>query len=47
MHGARIVGVLTLVDRTNNAAGVYEQQGLPLISIFTGDELLEAARSSA
>ncbi|MDX1390704.1 MAG: orotate phosphoribosyltransferase, partial [Acidobacteriota bacterium] len=47
MHGARIVGVLTLVDRTNNAASFYEQQGLPLISIFTGEELLETARSSA
>ncbi len=44
MHGALIVGVLALVNRTEGAEEFYRQQGLPLISIFTGDELLEAAR---
>ncbi|HET9948060.1 MAG TPA: orotate phosphoribosyltransferase [Longimicrobiales bacterium] len=42
-HGADIVGVLTLVDRSQNARAFYESQGLPLLSIFTGEELLEAA----
>lgn len=46
MQGAAIVGVLTLVDRSESARAFYEAQGLPLISIFTGDELLEAARST-
>ncbi len=47
MHGAAIVGVLTLVNRSETAAAFYEAQGLPLISIFTGKELLEVARSLA
>ena len=43
-HGAEIVGVLTLVNRSKSVVAFYEQQGLPLISIFTGAELLEASR---
>lgn len=43
-HGAEIVGVLTLVNRSKTAAVFYERQGLPLISLFSGDELLEEAR---
>jgi len=46
-HGSEIVGVLTLVDRSENAAGFYEAQGLPLISIFTGTELLAAAKEAS
>jgi orotate phosphoribosyltransferase len=42
-HGAAIVGVLALVNRSSGAEAFYEGQGLPLISVFTGDELLEAA----
>jgi orotate phosphoribosyltransferase len=45
-HGARILGVLCLVNRSDGAERFYEGQGLPLISIFTGDELVEAAHSS-
>lgn len=45
-HGARIVGVLTLVNRSDTAATFYEQQGLPLISLFTGKELVAAARAA-
>jgi len=41
-HGAEIVGVLALVNRSSGAQAFYESQGLPLISIYTGDELLEA-----
>jgi len=44
-HGTDIVGVLTLVNRSDNAAAFYEEQGLPLLSLYTGAELLEAARS--
>jgi orotate phosphoribosyltransferase len=45
--GAEVLGVLTLVNRSDNAEGFYAQQGLPLISIFRGDELVEAARTRA
>ncbi len=43
--GAIIVGVLTLVNRSATAESLYADQGLPLISLFTGQELLEAARA--
>jgi orotate phosphoribosyltransferase len=43
-HGASIVGVLALVNRSSGAEAFFEGQGLPLISVFTGQELLEAAR---
>jgi orotate phosphoribosyltransferase len=43
--GARVVGVLTLVDRSERATALFRERGLPLISVFTGMELLEAARS--
>jgi orotate phosphoribosyltransferase len=42
-HGAAIVGVLALVNRSAGAAAFYQGQGLPLLSLFTGQELLEAA----
>ena len=45
-HGARILGVLCLVNRSDGAKRFYKGQGLPLLSIFTGEELLEAARSN-
>lgn len=45
-HGTEIVGVLTLVNRTDGGEAFYEQQGLSLISIFTGEELLAAAKKS-
>lgn len=45
-HGTEIVGVLTLVDRSDRAEGFYEAQGLPLISIFTGEEIVAAARDA-
>jgi len=43
-HGAQIVGVLTLVNRSQTAEEFYDKQGLSLISLFTGEELLETAR---
>jgi orotate phosphoribosyltransferase len=44
-HGAHVVGVLALVNRSSDAAVLYEREGLPLIWVFTGEELLTAARS--
>jgi orotate phosphoribosyltransferase len=46
-HGSQIVGVLTLVNRSDSAAAFYQGQGLPLIAIFTGAELLAAARAKS
>ena len=43
--GAQVVGVLVLVNRSDDAEALFEGLGLPLISLFTGDELLSAARS--
>ncbi|SVC08167.1 uncharacterized protein METZ01_LOCUS261021, partial [marine metagenome] len=43
--GAHVVGVLVLVNRSDGAAALFEELGLPLISLFTGDELLSAARA--
>ena len=43
-HGAEVVGVLALVNRSPDAATLYEREGLPLMWVFTGEELLRAAR---
>jgi len=43
-HGAEVVGVLVLVNRSSEAAAIYERERIPLIWIFTGEELLRAAR---
>jgi len=46
-HGATVVGILVIVDRSAGAAGeLYARHGLPLVTIFTGDELLVAAQSA-
>ena len=45
-HGAEVLGVITLVNRSKDAGALYKAQGLPLISLYTGAELLEAAQSS-
>jgi orotate phosphoribosyltransferase len=41
--GSAIVGVLTLVNRSETAEQFYSDLGLPLISLYTGAELLAAA----
>ena len=46
-HGANIIGVLTLVNRSPTAERFYSDMGLPLIALYTGSELLEAARATA
>ncbi|MBT8487327.1 MAG: orotate phosphoribosyltransferase [Gemmatimonadetes bacterium] len=43
--GAAIVGVLTVVNRAEGSEDFYRRQGLSLISLFSGTDLLEAARS--
>jgi len=45
-HGATVVGVLTLVNRSEGAEALYRERGLPLLWVFTGSELLEGARGS-
>ncbi len=42
-HGAEVIGVLTVVDRQEGGAEALEPTGLPLVALFTGSELLEAA----
>jgi len=44
-HGAEVVGVLAIVNRSQHAMGLYEQEGIRLLWVFTGEELLQAARS--
>lgn len=43
-HGCTVVGVLTLVDREEGGGARIEAEGYPLLTLFTGRELLEAAR---
>jgi orotate phosphoribosyltransferase len=43
--GATVVGVFTLVDRREGGAERMQAEGLPLLSVFGGPELLEAARA--
>jgi orotate phosphoribosyltransferase len=44
-HGARVIGVLALVNRSHDAAGTFERRGVPLLWVFSGEELLQAARA--
>ncbi|MGD2070207.1 MAG: orotate phosphoribosyltransferase [Gemmatimonadota bacterium] len=43
-HGAEVVGVLTVVDREEGGRQRIESAGYPLLAVFTGPELLAAAR---
>lgn len=45
-YGADVVGVLSLVDRSEDAAALFGSRGLPLIGLYTGSELLEAAKAA-
>ena len=44
-HGAEVVGVLALVNRSREAAALYQRERIPLLWVFTGEELLRAARA--
>lgn len=46
-YGATVVGVLTLVDREEGGRQAVEAAGYPLISVFSGVELREAAKGSS
>ena len=43
--GAAVLGVLTLVDREEGGRERLAEAGYPLVAVFTGRELLEAART--
>lgn len=46
-HGATVVGIFTVVDRSEgSASALYAEIGLPLLSVYEGLELLEAAKGS-
>lgn len=45
-HGATVVGVLTVVDREEGGRERVEDAGFPLVALYTGQELLEAARGT-
>ena len=45
--GASVVAALTIVDREEGARAALEAQGIPLLALFTGRDLLEAARETA
>jgi orotate phosphoribosyltransferase len=44
-HGCRVAGVLTVVDRDEGAAAALKEVGVPLVSLFMGAELKEAAQA--
>ena len=46
-HGSDIVGVLTIVNRSEDAEALFAGQGIPLLSVFTGQELVAAARAGS
>lgn len=45
-HGCEIMGVFVLINRSVEAATFYETRELPLLTVYTGEELLEAARGA-
>jgi orotate phosphoribosyltransferase len=46
-HGTEIVGVLTIVNRSDGAEAMFDAEGLTLLSIFSGTELVDAARAAS
>lgn len=44
-YGVEVVGVLTLVDREEGGRQRLQDAGYALLAVYTGPELLEAARS--
>ncbi len=46
-HGAAIVGVICLVDREEGGRARLDELGVPLLAVFTGPELLAAAKEAA
>ncbi len=46
-HGAHVVGVLCLVDREEGGKARLDELELPLLAVFTGSELVAAARQAS
>ncbi len=46
-HGTEVVGVLTVVNRSDTGAALFAELGIPLIDLFSGKELVDAARASS
>ena len=46
-HGAEVLAVLAVVDRQEGGRERLEAEGLPLLAVFAGEELVEAARAGA
>ena len=46
-HGAAIAGVICLVDREEGGRARLDELGVPLLAVFTGPELLAAAKEAA
>lgn len=44
-YGATVVGVLTLVDRQEGGRERLQEAGYPLVSVYSGPELLAAAKA--
>lgn len=44
-HGAEVLAVLVLVDRGEGGRERLESAGIPVLPVFTADELLEAAEA--
>lgn len=45
-HGAEVLGVLVLVDREEGGRERVESAGIPVLAVFTADELLQVADGS-
>jgi orotate phosphoribosyltransferase len=45
-HGATVAAVLTVVDREEGGAALFAGEHVPILSLFTGLELLSAAAGS-
>jgi len=46
-HGASVAGVICLVDREEGGRAKLDEIGVPLLAVFTGPELLAAAKEAA
>ncbi len=46
-HGASVAGVICLVDREEGGRAKLDEIGVPLLAVFTGPELLAAAKAAA
>jgi len=45
-HGAEVLALLVLVDRSEGGRQLVEEEGIPVLTVFTAEELLEEKRTS-